>query len=297
MPEKGMGKRLKGKIKSTDGKYRPTMVKVFLACLGIVLFIGLFYQIRAYAINMKYFMFRPEDLALADPPAWVTDEIQAEIFNVPSLREPFSLLEPDIAKRIGKELERIPWIRHVHAVRKYFPRKLEIEMSLRKPVAWAKHKGVLYLVDADGVRLPRECLADGVRPFSLPVIPRVKGVPPVVGRVWEDKGLEAALAVANLLDYSGNPAAKRVASIEPRIKLGQVDSLVIHTSGDATIIWGKPPFERNSMEQSPEVKMQQLLGLLEFYDERKLSEYEEIDIRYYKTPRARRRILTGNFDD
>lgn len=296
MPEKSTGKKLKEKFMSAETRYRPVTVKLFLAAIAVALFIGLFYQIRAYAINMNYFKFKPEDLALADPPAWVTPEIQAEIFDVPSLRRSFSLLEPDIAKQIGRELKRIPWIRNVHAVRKYFPRKLEIEMSLRKPVAWAKQKRVLFLVDADGVRLPRECRADGVRPFSLPVITGVNGFPPVVGRVWEDKVLEAGLAVANLLDYSGNPAVKRVARIEPKIKLDQVDSIVVHTSGNSSIIWGKPPYARNSMEQSAEVKMQQLLGLLEYYDEKKLSEYEEIDIRYYKTPRARRR-LTRNFND
>jgi len=303
-------KRKKVSAKTTEKKISPVKVKTLLVVIGLVLAVGLFYQIRSYAINLNYFMFNPKDLSLAAPPDWVTPDIEKEVFNIPSLKQPFSLLEPEIARKIGKELEEIPWIKTVHAVRKYFPRKLEVEISLRKPVAWAQKRQVLYLIDADGVRLPRQCRAQDVKPISVPVIANVKGEIPEIGLTWNDEGLKAGLAVANLLDYSENPVVRRVASIEPKITMGQVSNVIIYTSGNSAILWGKPPYAKNTMEQTTEVKMQHLLGLLTHFDEKTLAGYDEIDIRYYKSPRARRRIpgsrrnfgvhkksLAGDFND
>ena len=65
--------------------------------------------------------------------------------------------------------------------------------------------------------------------------------------------------------------------------------VVIYTSGNSAILWGKPPYAKSTLEQSNAVKMKHLLGVLTFYDEKDLAAYDEIDIRFYNSIKGRKR--------
>lgn len=50
-------------------------------------------------------------------------------------------------------LEQLPWVRRA-AVLRIWPNRLRVQLEQRTPVAFARHRGALMLVDADGVLLP-----------------------------------------------------------------------------------------------------------------------------------------------
>jgi len=297
MPKVSIGEKMRERLRAVREKCRTLSARLILLAVIIGLVCGLFFEIRSYAINLDYFIFDPQSLSLDGGPEWVSAEIEREVFGIPSLSRPFSLLEPDVARRIGCEMEQIPWVRKVHAVRKYFPKRLEIEMSLRKPFAWAKSRTTLYLVDAEGVRLPRTGKSYEKNAFDVPVITGMKEELPEVGRPWNDEGLRAGLSVVKLLDYAKHPGARRVARIDCKVNVaGAVDNVVVYTQGGAPIYWGKPAYAANSLELSRDKKLANLLGILEYYDDRRLAGFRYIDLRYYETPRAGRYGLVKKVD-
>lgn len=50
-------------------------------------------------------------------------------------------------------LEQLPWVRRA-AVLRIWPNRLQVQLEQRTPVAFARRRGVLMLIDADGVLLP-----------------------------------------------------------------------------------------------------------------------------------------------
>jgi hypothetical protein len=133
------------------------------------------------------------------------------------------------------------WVEHVTSVRREFPDRLVVDLSIRRPVAYVRSGGRLYLVDREGFRLPVKLQRSGDPAY--PVVQGVRAGIPSVGSRWEGRPVRDALLLVDLL---GEVLAERgtamalsgVTVVEERGSLDELPQLVARTASGMIIDWG-----------------------------------------------------------
>jgi hypothetical protein len=153
-----------------------------------------------------------------------------------------SLLQRDICRRVAVAYQANPWVERVVAVRRRFPDKFEVDLVIRRPVAYVDRSGTYYLVDAAGYRLPVNPVN---RPGAeYPVIEGILASPPAPGEAWNDPCLADSLrlveTLAGVLD--GRGAGLRLAGLEANRPLrgayDQRPQMIAWTASGMKIDWG-----------------------------------------------------------
>ncbi|GIW72918.1 MAG: hypothetical protein KatS3mg102_2460 [Planctomycetota bacterium] len=208
-------------------------------------------------------------LAATAPPPGLTRAAIDELAYLPFPGRSFSLYDPLAVPAIAATFERLPWVRQVRAIEVAFPSRLRFDLVVRRPVAGLAHGGEEYLIDADGMVLPRHCYA--------PAEPRALRLPVIVGadigrrRVREGEllehvpvrhGIAVALALrAERFDHLWSlPVTIDVSNVDGRVDPRR--SEIVVTAGSTRIEWGRSPASERLHIPVAE-KIERLRGLLD----------------------------------
>lgn len=189
----------------------------------------------------------PPQIVLLDVPEGLEPIIQQGLAPANQM----DWIDPQLCRRLGRQLERIAWIRRVESVRRSPTGRVEIRCAYRTPMALVQTGGQFALIDQECVRLP------GRYPYraSWPLIQGVASLPPPAGQPWTPPDLAAAVAVLEQL--AGEPFADQLTAVQVHNYRGRIDARAAHIelATDRTggrIIWGSAPgeeIEENSVEQ------------------------------------------------
>lgn len=189
----------------------------------------------------------PVTVHLINAPPWLSEAALEDLRSVGRLVEGPRWLETSALRDVRDALLGSGWIAGVDRVVRRSGGVLEVACRYRQPAALVACDGRLYLVDADGRRLPGTYAASD----GWTVIQGVRTPPPPVAQPWNDPALTAALNLWRLL--SREPFAHQVAAINVENYGGRVDREAHHirlqTRVDETgalgglILWGSAPGE------------------------------------------------------
>ncbi len=164
-------------------------------------------------------------LELVELPAWVTPEIKAELESLalvdPALGDPalgdslgedaepgpLTLFDRGVLSGVRQQLERSPWVHRLVNIRLVYPTagrrgSLQVELSLRRPMALVEYAGLYYLTDRRGRRLGAPYSYAPTEWFG---IPRISGGDtsieeiPQPGERWDSLPVQNGLWVASYL--------------------------------------------------------------------------------------------------
>jgi hypothetical protein len=248
-------------------------------------------QLAALQSQPEY-RFAWSELQLNPPHEWVPLDFVNQAVDQAGCPPTVSLLEPDLAGRIGRMFEQHPWVQSVSGVQVSGIRGVIVRLQYRIPVAWVDQGEAMVAVDYMGALLPAEdfTLADRAR---LPVIRGIRSAPPELpGQVWDDPVLKYALEVASALNPQHDVRQywqryTLAAIIAPEVEEGATVlphrlTFELETRGGSCIVWGHPA-SGDDLEPSPVQK----LGRLDQY----LRQYGS-----FEQPRGPYRIDIRNFD-
>jgi hypothetical protein len=227
------------------------------------------------------------EIQLTPPPSGaVPNDILQQVQRQRDFADEVSILDPQLAKRIGQAVHQHPWIAAVREVRLSFPPQVIVEVEYRQPAALVSLQAGLYPIDVDGVLLPPADFtsADQQR---YPLIRNVRSVPSgPAGVSWGDPTVLAAARLADVLrrDWS---ELQLTAIIAPRPATAEIDPAELRfeltAQGGSKIVWGRAPGSGHPGELTAEQKIGRLRKYLaEFgrYDQPR-GPYE-IDIRHWQ---------------
>lgn len=233
------------------------------------------------------------DIHITEPPRWVPHDLVEQVLKQAGLSaERLSLLDDDLTPTLHEAFRRHPWVAAVVRVRKSRPRRVDVDLVYRRPVAMVAVQGGMYPVDADGTLLPPTdfSLSDTGR------YPQIRNVPSPpqgpAGTNWGDLAVLGAARLADALLQSppGKPSywkTLHLAAIRVPDGAGEQAALEelsfdLLTEGGSRIVWGRAPGSGHPGELSVEQK----IGRLEKY----LADFGsfdhpcpyEIDIRHWQ---------------
>jgi hypothetical protein len=196
------------------------------------------------------------------------------------------------------------WIKRVTEVRRDVARDksiqtIQISAEWRQPVAWVRVKDMLYLIDADGTRLPGDYHLED-RPHSrLMVIagvdlPSVGGTPavPQPGEKWAAKdggfGADMLAGMSLVNELKRQPFAAQIDAVNMANYAGRQDPLLpwidletIWRTADGSprvVHWGRPVGEERIWEVQATAKLKTLNELFERFG-RIDADRDYVDIR------------------
>lgn len=178
-------------------------------------------------------------------PSWVTPTILSQLKEIPDFPRTFSILEPDVARKLAQAYANNPWVKRVLAVEKKYPQAIRISLEVRRPVAAVRFKGSYYLADAEAVRLPLSFSSWPQEKLKLPFVADAFSPPPAPGGVWQDAAAKAGLAVASIL-FEANQQVRRsittidVSNLDGR-RSARESEIVLLTENRVPIYWGRSP--------------------------------------------------------
>lgn len=159
--------------------------------------------------------------------------------------------EDRICRSLVKRLETVGWVRQVNYVRRTSDARFSISCSYRIPAAMVAHGTQMFMVDAEGVRLPGTYRGDP----SWRVIEGVAGAPVQPGVSWPGGDLQAGLQLLKITE--GQPFADQIRAVVVenfggRRNLRQSHLEMITDVPGGRIRWGSTPgreLEENSVNQ------------------------------------------------
>ncbi|MBI4833471.1 MAG: FtsQ-type POTRA domain-containing protein [Planctomycetes bacterium] len=224
---------------------------IHLFVLGMSVFLLLLVHRKVYEHfdSDSRYMLDINAFKVANNPDWLIDQELRDAMNDSLiLKVKTSSFDEDIINRLRQHYESNPWVKRVETIERRLPNDLKIKLELRRPylaVAKNNKQVAYYLVDKDMVRLPGEYSELPAMPTVLPVVAGVAANPPLAGRIWSDKGLNAAVSVAAILDENNLLDTLKTKTIDVANIGGKINSkeseIVLVTQDKIRIEWGRPP--------------------------------------------------------
>lgn len=196
------------------------------------------YRITADVIHVS-----PQQL-----PPWIRSDVKTQVLRDSGITDSLTLLDDPgvIQQRLVDAFELHPWVRKVERVDLASPRRIEIDLDYREPVAvvvaTSGTSSEMLPVDSEAVRLPGGGLMDVEKSY----LPRITGIEnrPLVGKAWSDIRMQGAARLAtelrsvweayNLLDIVPSPY--------PEVQRShRFYTYEVRTSGGTAIRWGAAP--------------------------------------------------------
>lgn len=205
------------------------------------------------------------DIHIPETPRWVPSGFLAQVLKRAEITEEVSILDRDLARRLGEAFQHHPWVRGPVSVRVTIPARIDVSFNYRQPVAMVAINDGFYPIDSEGLLLPPEDFP----PSEVGRFPRIVGVgaPPngTIGQAWGDERVTGAARLALVLGSCWEEF--KLGSIEvPRRETAdqKYDELqfVITTKGGSRIIWGRAPGHGHPLEVTDEQKVGRLREFL-----------------------------------
>lgn len=292
-----MAKKSKSSAFATQlAALRPMLLSLF-ATLFILAgcAVGLYY-LRHHVERKLAFPAAPPTVLLKDRPVWMSDALAQQITASVQPRVARSAMDHQLLKDVTDLLQRNPWVRQVHHVRRVFSNApgdtIEIDADYRAPLALVPHKNEYILIDSEGVKLPQRfpiaqnpprVMFDDAGQLTLRIIEGVGALPPHLdGQKWVGQDLQAGLDMAKLL--YGKPFANEIHRINVANFQGRRNprepQLVLVTQHRSEIRWGEP-VKSTFADVSPVIKLDRLAAIQQRYG-RVDGTHSWLDIRFDK---------------
>jgi len=221
--------------------------------------------------SRRAFLVDPARLEIAQAPAWFGGSVEGSLRDALERLSPAPLRSDEEIRALTHELAAASgWIGAIERVEKRYPNRLEVEFSLRRPIALLESERGLLLADAAGIVVSRAAdAADYLERHELPLVnaPRpLRAVAP--GAAVSDPAIEEGLRVAQELGLHGGMLASRGLRIEvidvtaaARSGGRALTEVELYTRDGLAIEWGRssghPRF--GALEPAPEAKIRGLL--------------------------------------
>jgi len=180
----------------------------------------------------------PADITGAAP-SWGGPEVLQPVQERLRALGPINLFHPRFADSVRAALEEIPGIRAVHDVRRHWPNRYSVSVSLHRPVAVVLRGAREIPVTRGGVVLPA-----GPYRRATPGLVRIGGVrdsPPALGRTWHSEQLKDALTtLRQIAPYSDELAAFGLAEIDVERSQEALEGVLLHGRDATSVRWGRP---------------------------------------------------------
>lgn len=215
----------------------------------------------------------PEQCELERAPAWFGADVEADVRAALAALPPQTLRDDAAVEAFAASLARsCGWIRSVDRAAKRYPNRLELGLTLRRPVALVEGSEQLWLADAEGVLVaPVGQAAEYVKEHDLPIVHSAgKLAGCASGRSLADRAVLDGLAVAReiapfrtqlqgrdldvvIIDVAGPRRAGATA-------LSEVD---LYTRTGLAIEWGRARSggRLGALEPAPDAKIRGLLNV------------------------------------
>jgi len=232
---------------------RPTHEAISVALLAAVVVI-LSGRVRASVEADVRYRVSKASLAASAPPDGLAPEAVQDLSRIGSLDAPraglrdrsFSVYWPESIATVAASYRALPWVREVRRVESFFPARLRFDLVVRRPVAGLLHQETTFLLDEEGVLLPRACYEPSdPTALRLPVIvnARLGRKRLVEGTRLEDVPVKHGIAVAlGLMAPAFDPLRKGavkidVANVNFEVALHKPEVVVI--AGTTLVEWGR----------------------------------------------------------
>lgn len=164
-----------------------------------------------------------------------------------------SMYDADLCRDVAQTYKKNPWVDQVVAVRRRFPDQVEVELVVRKPVAYVHRAGLYYMIDESACRLP---VTPATRPDNrYPVLEGVASAPPAAGEAWNDEAVIDSLRLAEVLNevLANRGSGGRLTGIDAKAGSGydKRPQMVAQLASGARIDWGS--FRESKSHSLPSV--------------------------------------------
>jgi len=257
-------------------------VKLRLPILIVLLAVGVWILPRVAPLakeRAREFLVDPIHLQVASAPDWFAATVEPSLRAELATLAPTPLRDDDEVLALAHAIERSSgWVRSVDRLEKRYPNQLEVELSLREPVAMVESGSGLVLVDADGVIVaPATDSADFLASHDLPLVhgPRALRDATPGARV-RDAQLEEGLRVAvELLPHRATLAERELhldvidVTAQQRGAGRALTDVELYTRQGLAIEWGRASTnpKLGALEPAADAKVRGLLRLAARYPE------------------------------
>lgn len=253
--------------------YRPQVLLLLAACVAVIV-------LSPYAENwlpdpraLPEYQFSTRNIRVTPANRWVPRDLVAQVVRRGRVPEQLSLLDGDLADRLGAAFAGHPWVARVDQVRVSRDNGIFVAMEFRTPVLMVETARGTYPVDIEGVLLPpTDFSAAEVERF--PHLRNVKSQPAgPAGVPWGDivvlGGARLANAVAPGQDLARYWDRFQLVAIEAPTRSRTDQDLAdltygLLTRGGSRIVWGRPP-GGDDLEPPPSQKLARLEQYLSRY--------------------------------
>lgn len=266
--------------KTSRGRNRPTpwwLSWPFLRFVGIAsLWIGAGWaawyglsQMEQNALALQ--RGRPVRLDWQDAPKWLDEQTLKQITATIALPESATVLDAGLATRVGERLKDSPWIRTLRQVAVLADGRVQISADFRQPLTMVERRGMAYLVDDTGVRLPMQWPLAEVSREWLVIYGVAATMPREPGEKWAGQDLQAGLKLVRFL-YRAADGGKapffgelRGIDVENFNGYSNPGLRILTENRQVYIRWGLPPGEEYDLEATASEKLAKLRGLYRKY--------------------------------
>jgi hypothetical protein len=276
--------------KKTTSSPRSILRRALPHGIGLVVLVGAIagglVGLQRYVEKNVTYPTGPAKVVLKDRPVWMSDYLAEQIAAIAKPKGTNSAFDRQLLVDSAEALKRNPWVKQVHSVRRVYGERpgdtIEIDAEYRAPVALVQWGQYLWLVDAEGIKLPEQfnLTQDAIRKIiigrdghvNIRVIEGVKRPPSESGKKWVGDDLSAGLDLVKLL--YGKPYAEEIISVNVSNFGGRKDAreaqLVLKTRYNTEVRWGQPV---NPKDFYVEVQAAQKLARLE----KIVEQYKRVD--------------------
>jgi hypothetical protein len=227
----------------------------------------------------RAFLVDPAYVELASGPAWMSGSVAESVRAALAELEPTPLRRDDEVTALTEAIAASTgWVRSIDRIEKRYPNRLEVEVTLREPVALVETEHGLVLVDGDAVVVAdaadsAEYLADHPLPLLRASRPlRVARPGQKVKDLALDEGLRVAAEIAPYrADLANRGLDLDVIDLTPKERSGgtSLTDVELYTRNGLAIEWGRsrahPKF--GALEPSADAKVRGLLRVAARYPE------------------------------
>ncbi len=234
---------LRGAAKYLWGPGRPATVIVLLVGLLVGGWYLAWNKVRSNVLSSPSYVVTPEKVTLTALPPWIHSDLRTEGFRAASLDEPLSIMDDDLAERIGNAFSQLAWVAKVHQVRKHDGGRVTVDLEYRRPVCIVEVGNSWDPVDAGGVLLPRADFSQ-VEASRYPRLVEIETRPiGAEGEPWGDaRVLGGAEIAAALIDvWREFDLRQIVPSDSLATGVAEEPTYTLRTRAGTTIVWGRAP--------------------------------------------------------